>query len=119
SVGGTSLTTDGSGQYVGETVWSSGGGGRSKFEGVPSYQNGLGVTSRGTPDVTYNSDPETGFAVYDTYGTGGWGQFGGTSIGTPQWAALIAIANQGRTLAGKQPLGNAQAALYTMPSADF
>src|SRR3954453_15052519 len=119
SVGGTSLYTNGSGQYAGESVWSDGGGGASKYEGIPSYQNGLGVTSRGTPDVTYNGDPETGFAVYDTYGTGGWAQFGGTSIGTPQWAALLAIANQGRSLAGKQPLANAQAALYAMPSADF
>jgi subtilase family serine protease len=119
SVGGTSLYTDGSGHYGGETVWSKGGGGASKYEGVPSYQSGLSLTSRGTPDVTYDGDPETGFAVYDTFGTGGWGQFGGTSIGTPQWAALIAIANQGRSLAGKQPLANAQAALYSMPSADF
>jgi subtilase family serine protease len=119
SVGGTSLYTDGSGQYVGESVWSDGGGGASKYEGIPSYQNGLGVTSRGTPDVTYNGDPETGFAVFDTFGTGGWAQFGGTSIGTPQWAALLAIANQGRSLAGKQPLANAQAALYAMPSGDF
>jgi hypothetical protein len=74
---------------------------------------------RGTPDVAYNADPETGFAVYDTYGSGGWAQFGGTSAGTPQWAALLAIANQGRALAGKDSLRNAQAALYAMPSSDF
>ena len=43
----------------------------------------------------------TGFAVLDTYGNRGWAQFGGTSAGTPQWAALVAIVNQGRTLAGK------------------
>jgi hypothetical protein len=79
----------------------------------------LGLTARGTPDVAYDGDPETGFAVYDTYGTGGWGQYGGTSVGTPQWAALLAIVNQGRVLAGKVPLANAQAALYALPSADF
>jgi subtilase family serine protease len=119
SVGGTSLNLSWPPQWQGETVWSYGGGGVSKYEGVPSYQNGLGLTSRGTPDVSYNADPYTGFAVLDTYGNRGWAQFGGTSAGTPQWAALVAIVNQGRTLAGKTPLANAQAALYAMPSADF
>jgi subtilase family serine protease len=119
SVGGTSLDISFAGNYLGETVWADGGGGLSKYEGVPSYQNGLGLTARGTPDVSYDGDPETGFAVFDTYGTGGWGQYGGTSVGTPQWAALLAIANQGRVAAGKEPLANAQAALYALPSADF
>jgi subtilase family serine protease len=119
SVGGTSLNLSWPPQWQGETVWSDGGGGASQYEGVPSYQNGLGLTSRGTPDVSYNADPYTGFAVLDTYGNRGWAQFGGTSAGTPQWAALLAIVNQGRTLSGKTPLANAQAALYAMPSADF
>ena len=44
---------------------------------------------------------------------------GGTSAGTPQWAALLAIANQGRVLDGESPLANAQAALYAMPHSDF
>jgi subtilase family serine protease len=119
SVGGTSLNLSYPPQWQGETVWSYGGGGQSKYEGVPSYQDGLGLTSRGTPDVSYNADPYTGFAVFDSYGSRGWEQFGGTSAGTPQWAALLAIVNQGRELAGKTPLANAQAALYAMPSAAF
>lgn len=119
SVGGTSLDTSFSGAYQGESVWSQGGGGLSKYEGVPSFQTGLGLTARGTPDVAYDADPNTGFAVFDSYGTGGWGEFGGTSVGTPQWAALLAIANQGRKLAGKETLANAEAALYAMPNADF
>jgi hypothetical protein len=45
--------------------------------------------------------------------------FGGTSAGAPQWAALIAIADQGRALAGKGSLSNAQAALYSLPGSDF
>ncbi len=119
SVGGTTLQLGNSAQWYNETVWSDGGGGASKYEGVPSYQDGLGLTSRGTPDVSYDADPYTGFAVLDSYGNRGWVQFGGTSAGTPQWAALVAIANQGRVLAGKTPLANAQAALYAMPSSDF
>lgn len=119
SVGGTSLYVDSNGEWFTEYAWSGGGGGMSKHEGVPSYQNGLGLTARGTPDVAYNGDPRTGVAVYDSYGSGGWAQFGGTSAGTPQWAGLLAIANQGRALLGKDTLENAQAVMYAMPSADF
>jgi subtilase family serine protease len=119
SIGGTTLSLAWPPQWNNETVWSGGGGGQSNYEGVPSYQNGLGLTSRGTPDVSYNADPNTGFAVFDSYGSRGWGQFGGTSAGAPQWAALLAIVNQGRTIAGKTPMANAQAALYVMPSGDF
>jgi len=119
SVGGTTLSLSYPPQWYNEMVWSYGGGGESQYEGVPSYQDGLGLNSRGTPDVSYNADPYTGFAVFESYGSRGWEQFGGTSAGTPQWAALVAIVNQGRVLAGKTPLANAQAALYAMPSADF
>ena len=119
SVGGSTLRLTSSGAYSSESVWSGGGGGSSRYEGLPSYQAGLGVTNRGTPDVSYDANPSTGFAVYDSYGSGGWAQFGGTSAGAPQWAALIAIADQGRALAGKGSLANAQAALYSLPRSDF
>ena len=119
SVGGTSLKLNSTGGYGSETVWSDGGGGTSRYEGLPSYQTGLGVTNRGTPDVSYDANPNTGIAVYDSYGSGGWAQFGGTSAGAPQWAALIAIADQGRFAAGKGSLSNAQAALYTLSKSDF
>ena len=51
------------------------------------------------PDVSYNANPGTGYAIYDSVGISGvtgWFQVGGTSAGTPQWAALIAIANSSR-----------------------
>jgi hypothetical protein len=51
------------------------------------------------PDVAYDADPDTGFAVYDSY-NGGWQAVGGTSAGCPQWAALFAIVAQGRAYAG-------------------
>ena len=57
----------------------------------------------------YSSVSDEGFS--------GWEQVGGTSAGTPQWAALIAIANQGRSLAGKASLDGVSAtlpALYTL-----
>jgi hypothetical protein len=119
SVGGSTLRRTSSGAWSSESVWSGGGGGTSTYEGLPSFQSGLGISNRGTPDVSYDANPSTGFAVYDSYGDTGWDVFGGTSAGAPQWAALIAIADQGRALAGKGSLSNAQAALYTLPRADF
>src|SRR4029079_1763272 len=57
--------------------------------------------------------------VYNTFGDRGWVEYGGTSAGAPQWAALIAIADQGRALAGKGSLANAQDALYSLSRSDF
>jgi hypothetical protein len=102
SVGGTHLPLDSSGNLTGaETAWSSGGGGPSAYEAEPGYQTGyhISLSGRGTPDVSYNADPNTGVAVYDSYayfGQSGWLVFGGTSAGAPQWAGLVALADQGR-----------------------
>jgi hypothetical protein len=127
AVGGTTLSLNPSGSWVGEVGWSGGGGGLSAYEARPAYQQGV-VTQgggRATPDVAYDADPATGFPIYDTYNfpvTAPWAQYGGTSASTPQWAALIAIADQGRALAGLGSLdGPTQAlpALYGLPSGDF
>jgi subtilase family serine protease len=108
SVGGTSLYLDANGNRIpgpsglSETAWSSSGGGLSSFYGIPSWQQGwntwASANKRGVPDVSYLADPNTGVYVYcSTYGrSAGWWQVGGTSAGAPQWAALIALANQGR-----------------------
>src|SRR5205823_12313691 len=75
-------------------------GGQAAFEPEPAYQAAFPIPNdsallRGNPDVAYNADLNTGFAVYTTVsyqGFNGWTQVGGTSAGTPQWSALIAIA---------------------------
>ncbi len=109
SVGGTTLTLDGSGNLVSETAWAGSGGGISAFESEPLYQTNYPIPStggfRGNPDVSYNADPASGVAIFDSLGFQGfknWIQVGGTSAGAPQWAALFAIANAGRT----SPLGS-------------
>jgi subtilase family serine protease len=91
SVGGTTLTQSG-GIYT-ETAWSGSGGGVSRYEPKPTYQTAAGLTygKRATPDVSYDADPASGFAVYDSYGYGGWLVVGGTSAGAPQWAAIQAL----------------------------
>jgi subtilase family serine protease len=135
SVGGTTLHVTGSNTISSETGWGYGtwssyfggsGGGFSTYEPLPAFQANSGISktytqfgARLSPDVAYNADPNTGYNVYDA-AAGGWGVVGGTSAGAPQWAGLIAIADQGRALAKQAPLSSAQTlkALYANPS-DF
>jgi hypothetical protein len=102
AVGGTSLFTGPGSSWSSESGWNGSGGGPSAFESKPGYQASVSQsTTRANPDVAYDADPNTGFAIYDTFAYNGsnlgWLQIGGTSAGAPQWAALIAIADQGRT----------------------
>ncbi|HEY1861294.1 MAG TPA: DUF4214 domain-containing protein, partial [Gemmataceae bacterium] len=125
AVGGTQLMLDGAGNYSGETAWSGSGGGISVYEAQPAYQRGVvtqTTTRRAAPDVAYDASSATPFAVYDSFSYGGWLQVYGTSAGAPQWAALVAIADQGRVLAGKGTLDGATQTLpilYQLPGGDF
>jgi subtilase family serine protease len=99
SVGGTSLSLDSSGARTGETAWSSSGGGISFFESEPQWQSNFGIASvtRATPDVSFNADPKTGVSVYcsvEIDGASGWYQMGGTSLGAPAWAGIVADINE-------------------------
>ena len=124
AVGGTNLLTGASGNYRMEIGWNFGGGGYSQFEREPSYQAGVQASRvRTIPDVAYDADPNTGFAIYDSLDPyvpgGGWDVIGGTSAGTPQWAALLAVANQQRAASHLPALRAAPADLYQLPSTDF
>ncbi len=85
AVGGTTLNTTANGTYVSETAWSDSGGGTSRYESEPSDQTSVQSTGRRTsPDVSYDANPNTGYAVYDSVsdqGQSGWFQVGGTSAG--------------------------------------
>jgi hypothetical protein len=126
AVGGTSLYVDPSGQYLSEVAWSGSGGGWSKYVSEPGYQRSVVAGGkRVTPDVAFDGDPNTGVEVYQTSsytGLGSWQVVGGTSLGTPGWAAIIAIADQGRALQGKGSLdGPSQTlpTLYALPPSEF
>ena len=126
AVGGTTLSVGGSGQYVSEVAWRGNAGGQSRFVAEPGYQRSVESSGkRVTPDVAFDGDPNTGVEVYLTSpqtGRGSWGVVGGTSLGTPAWAAIIAIADQGRALQGKGSLdGPSQTlpTLYALPPSDF
>ncbi len=124
AVGGTSLTLSVTGAYAQESGWGSGGGGPSAAEAEPTFQRGVQTSGwRDSPDVAYDADPGTGFLVYDSLpnsaGQAGWFIYGGTSAGAPQWAALLALADQGRAQLGLGPLANAQATIYSLQASDF
>jgi hypothetical protein len=101
AIGGTSLTLTTSNNYSSESAWADSGGGVSKSESLPGYQSSYGISNSGRsiPDVAWDADPNTGVYVYDSYirGGGGWYEVGGTSVGAPSWAGLVALADQGRS----------------------
>jgi hypothetical protein len=129
-VGGTSLTSLGPPPV--ESVWNNrygaSGGGVSSFWTMPTYQSGApawlnvinsnssrgscaapaGAFCREVPDVAADADPSTGLAIY--YG-GSWSGFGGTSVGAPMFAALVALINASSACGGT-PVGFANPALY-------
>jgi hypothetical protein len=123
SVGGTTLSLNKNGTYSSETAWAGSGGGASQYQSEASYEKGVQTTGKQMdPDVAYDANPNTGFAVYDSVsydGSSGWEEVGGTSAGAPQWSALVAIANQGRVLNHENTLTNAAAAVFALSSNDF
>jgi len=126
AVGGTSLFATTSGKHLFEIVWndhisSAGGGGVSQQFSEPPYQESLPASvqtvlnnHRGIPDVAYNADGNTAILVYigvfPNPNNNGYYFIGGTSEGSPQWAGIVADANQ---LAG-HPLGFLNPKLYAL-----
>jgi len=97
-----------------EVGWTFAGGGFSHVFSKPSYQNTLPAGStpigsmRGVPDIAFQASAGTGALVYITLPPAGqsglicgsapcstgWYDIGGTSLSCPQWAGLVAIADQ-------------------------
>jgi subtilase family serine protease len=133
AVGGTTLKLNSLNNISSETGWGNGifsfffggsGGGFSTYETLPTYQQNISTVSNGfkltdfgarlNPDVAYDANPSTGFNVIDA-ADGGSFVVGGTSAGAPQWGALIALADQGRST----PLSSSQTlnAIYSSSNA--
>jgi subtilase family serine protease len=123
AVGGTTLIADPpTGAYQSESTWNetaqlggpaSGGGGQSVKYREPLYQilaQHSGV--REVPDVSYNAAVLHGVIVEDsTYSPeGAFWLVGGTSAGSPQWAAITSIVDQ---MANRRQ-GNINPALYLL-----
>ena len=57
-------------------------------------------------DVSFDADPQTGVAVYDSLeyeGYKGWLVFGGTSVSTPGLAAIYGLAGNAKTVGRNAP----------------
>jgi len=99
SVGGTSLSrASGTSRGWTESVWGSSAGGEgagsgcSSYDPKPSWQTDTGCSKRTVADVSAVADPNTGLAVYDSYGASGWQVYGGTSASSPIIASVYALA---------------------------
>jgi subtilase family serine protease len=92
------------------------GGGPSAVYSKPSFQHKLRGTQRLLPDISWLADPFTGAVIAITepgvYPPLIWEVFGGTSVSTPMFSGLWAIANQEAGV----PLGQAATYLYSMPT---
>jgi subtilase family serine protease len=88
------------------------GGGPSQVFSRPSYQKGTPGKFRNVPDVSWLADPYTGgvIAISEPFVSPPleYTVYGGTSLATPMFSGLWAIANQ----AAGQALGQAAPLLY-------
>ena len=140
AVGGTALGVNQAGRRALETGWGTStyacnkttlvctraawlygsGGGESKHFAKPSYQAALSGTGRMVPDVAALGDPQTGFLVgqtqtfpegahYDEF------RIGGTSLSSPIFAGLMALADQ----AAGSPHGFANPLFYAHAGAFY
>jgi subtilase family serine protease len=117
AVGGTRLTLTG-GQFT-SVAWNdtdnpavnefaagdagpnpaASGGGKSEFFARPSYQDGVKSvvgTQRGVPDISMSAAVNGSVAGYHSFGglPPGWSLASGTSEATPEFAAIVALADQ-------------------------
>jgi subtilase family serine protease len=114
------LNANGHLTYGGEQVWNepqfvaATGGAPSLIWGVPSFQNGLGLSSRATPDVAFNAAIDGGVLVYDsTLAADGFFIVGGTSASVQEWGAITALAKQYAALHGIGNFGWMNPAIYS------
>jgi subtilase family serine protease len=99
AVGGTSLVKSGSSWK--ETVWAGASSGCSAYIAKPAWQKDKHCKMRTVGDLSAVADPDTGLAVYDSYGLGtdnGWNLIGGTSLAAPLIAGMIGLAGNAASL---------------------
>ena len=130
AVGGTQLYLNGQGQHIQpDTVWnttnlqgepSAGGSGQSTVFIRPAYQSGVAHQTgptRGIPDISMSASVDGSAIVYLAANVGfngaGYYLIGGTSLATPLFAGVVAMADQ---VAG-HALGLINPAIYQMVAA--
>ena len=117
-----------------EVAWTFSGGGFSHVFSRPDYQGGtlpagstaIPSSARGVPDIALQASAGSGALVYlslppdgndSNISQTGWYDIGGTSPSCPQWAGLVAIADQlNKAKYGQTGLGLINPALYKLAS---
>ncbi len=117
-----------------EVAWTFSGGGFSHVFSRPDYQGGtlpagstaIPSSARGVPDIALQASAATGALVFlslppdgndSNINQTGWYDIGGTSLSCPQWAGLVAIADQiNKSKYGQTGLGQINPALYKLAS---
>jgi subtilase family serine protease len=110
-------------------------GGISQIFSLPLYQLTVGKNTldilqnhRGVPDISMNASADGGVELFTSFtaqylGLAGpvWGDVGGTSLSTPEVAALTALANQkaSQVLHRQVAIGWLNPVLYSLPPGDF
>lgn len=95
--GTTTARSPFTGDFLYELPWAEAGGGPSEFEPRPHYQNGITKVvgdTRGVPDMSFDSNPDTGVWVWDSnplqgQPSAGWLIVGGTSVASPSLAGIV------------------------------
>ena len=137
AIGGTEglLPDPSAKKYANEQAWNdpkfgaAAGGAPSALFSAPAWQLGVtGQTTRTEPDVSYNAAIDGGVVVVlscppdaDQFAITGCdpshplaGVVGGTSAGSPQWAAIVALTNEARGRQAKPPVGQIAPLLYAL-----
>jgi subtilase family serine protease len=123
--------------YTNEQVWNersfgaATGGAPSAIFAAPAWQVGVtGQTARAEPDVSYNAAINGGVVVIlscppdaNQFAIGPCdpsrplaGVVGGTSAGSPQWAAIVALTNEARGRTAEPRIGQIAPLLYALAS---
>ena len=118
AVGGTRLGDQPpSASVAPATSWPDSGGGRSAVFARPSYQRTVASVagrSRAVPDISMDASTASALELYATPSsvgaTGNWNGAYGTSLATPLFAGLVALADQ----AAGRPLGVIDPLLYQL-----
>ena len=120
AVGGTEVHLDAEGNRTSpDTVWNdtylASGGGKSIIFERPAYQNGVARVvgqHRGVPDVSMSAACDGAVDAYQSFPgqASGWYPSCGTSVATPLFAGVVALADQ----EAGHPLGLINAALYAL-----
>lgn len=119
AVGGTQLNLRASGaRRSPDVAWSGSGGGRSIVFGRPSFQSAVRAMTRrhrGVPDISMDAACRSQVAIYGSFYSGHkgeWSTICGTSLATPLFAGIVALAYQYAYQHGGHALGLINPAIY-------